>query len=126
MRKILVASHQHHCKLGLTICRYSFWWHWGEHIFGSCNIALENMPTSRMPCSDSEIPCTYLLIQYASFLSCTCLYNDSKWCLPSIVSPSSCTALLLWCFLLGILQRETWKSTLCIKFSHKRRVGLYT
>ena len=28
-----------------------------------------------------------------------CSNNNSKWCLPSFVSPSSCTVLLLWCFL---------------------------
>ena len=33
-------------------------------------------------------------------LSCTCLIcNNSKWCLLSFVSPSSCTVLLLHCFL---------------------------
>ena len=37
-----------------------------------------------------------------AFLSCTCLSNNSKWCLHSFVSPSPCTALLLWCFLLNI------------------------
>ena len=45
-------------------------------------------------CSDSAMP----------LLSCTCLCNNSKWCLavPSFVSPSSCTVLLLRCFLLNI------------------------
>ena len=33
---------------------------------------------------------------------CSCLCNNSKWCLPSFVSPSSCTVLLLCCFLLNI------------------------
>ena len=37
-----------------------------------------------------------------SLLSCACLYNNSKWYLSSFVSPSSCTVLLLWCFLLNI------------------------
>ena len=36
------------------------------------------------------------------FLSCTCLSNNSKLCLPSFVSHSSCRALLLLCFLLNI------------------------
>ena len=43
-------------------------------------------------CSDSAMP----------LLSCACLCNNSKWCLPSFVSPSSCTVLFLHCFLLNI------------------------
>ena len=43
-------------------------------------------------CSDSAM----------SLLSCACLCNNSKWCLLSFVSPSSCTVLLLCCFLLNI------------------------
>ena len=43
-------------------------------------------------CSDSVMP----------LLLCACLCNNSKWCLPSFVSPSSCTVLLLHCFLLNI------------------------
>ena len=30
------------------------------------------------------------------------LYNSNKQCLPSFVSPPSCTVLFLWCFLLSI------------------------
>ena len=36
---------------------------------------------------------TYALFMYA------CSNTNCKWCLPSFVSPSSCTVLLLWCFL---------------------------
>ena len=43
-------------------------------------------------CSDSAMP----------LLSCACLCTNSKWCLPSFVSPSYCTVLLLHCFLLNI------------------------
>ena len=43
-------------------------------------------------CSDSSMP----------LLPCTCLLNNSKWCLASFVSHSSCTVLLLRCFLLNI------------------------
>ena len=36
------------------------------------------------------------------FLSCAWWCSNSKWCLPSIVSASSYTVLLLWSFLLNI------------------------
>ena len=72
----------------------------GGDIFESCDISLENMPTSHAvsvalviyTCSDSAMP----------LLSCAYLCNNSKLCLPSFVSPSSCTVLLLGCFLLNI------------------------
>ena len=35
-------------------------------------------------------------------LSSAGLCNSSKWCLPSLVSPSSCTILLLWCKVMHI------------------------
>ena len=52
--------------------------------------------------------------KYESFKTCACIYvlnrtcnallslacNDSKWCLPSLVSPSSCKVLSFQCFLL--------------------------
>ena len=40
----------------------------------------------------------------ASFVMCfNCLWNNRKWCLLSFVSPtSSCTVLILWCFLLNV------------------------
>ena len=73
----------------------------GGCIFESCDISLENTPTSHAvslvlvicTCSDSALP----------LLSCACFTDNSKWCLPSFVSPSSCTVLLLRCFLLNIL-----------------------
>ena len=34
---------------------------------------------------------------FSPFLSCACLCNNTKWCLPSFVSPSSCIVLLLCC-----------------------------
>ena len=43
--------------------------------------------------------CNHAVFCNAS-LSCSCLCNNSKWCLSSSVSRSSCTVLLLWCFLL--------------------------
>ena len=60
----------------------------------SCDISLQNMPTSHTvslalfiyACCDSAI----------LLLSCACLCNNSKWCLPSFVSPSSYT--VLQCF----------------------------
>ena len=39
---------------------------------------------------------------FKAFLSCGWLCNNSKWCLPLFVSPSSYTALLFWCFLLNM------------------------
>ena len=77
----------------------------GGHIFESCDISLENTPTLHAvslaldicACSDSAMP----------LLSCACLCNNSKWCLPSFVSPSSCTVLLLGCFLLNITACST-------------------
>ena len=61
----------------------------GGCIFESCDISLENMPTSHAvslalvvcTCSDSAMP----------LLSCTCLRNNSIG-----------ARLLLWCFLLNI------------------------
>ena len=58
-------------------------------------ISLENSPISHAvslalfvcACSDSAMP----------FLSCASLCNNSKWCLPSFASPSSCNVLLLQC-----------------------------
>ena len=67
---------------------------WG--IFESCDISLENTPTSH-----AVSPALFMYSDSTMLiLSCAWLYNNSKWCLPSIVSPSSCTLLLLWCFLL--------------------------
>ena len=45
--------------------------------------------------------CTPAVILQCLFLSCTCLCNNNKWCLPSFVSPSPCTVLLLQYFLLN-------------------------
>ena len=44
---------------------------------------------------------SYVCMQWSpnASLSCAWLCNNSKRCLPSFVSPSSCTALLLRCFL---------------------------
>ena len=54
-----------------------------------------------------------------ALLSSACLHNNSKWCRPSLVSPSSCTVLLLqWVYF-----RE--KSTLCNKFTQNREVDLF-
>ena len=72
----------------------------GGRIFESCDISLENTLTSHAvslalviwTCSDSAMP----------LLSCACLRNNSKSCLPSFVSSFPCTALLLLCFLLNI------------------------
>ena len=68
-------------------------------------------------------------------LSCACLCNNSNWCLP-FVSPSSCTVLLLWCFLLNItacsycgINRWAYlqeKATLCNNFIQKREVGIFS
>ena len=65
---------------------------------GGCifEMSLQNMPTSRAvslalfmyACCDSAMP----------LLSCACLCNNSKWCLPSFVSPSSYT--VLQCYLI--------------------------
>ena len=68
--------------------------------FESCDISQENIPILHTvslalfmcACSDFAMP----------LLSCTCLCNNSKLCLPSFVSPSSATVLLLRCFLLNI------------------------
>ena len=73
----------------------------GGRIFESCDISLENTPTTHAvslalvicACSDSAMP----------LLSCACLLNNSKWCLPSFVSPSCTVLLLLLCSLLNIL-----------------------
>ena len=58
--------------------------------FSSCYISLENCYSLALfmyTCSDPAMSLS---------LSCTCL---CKWCLPSFVSPSSCTVLLLRRFL---------------------------
>ena len=55
-----------------------------------------------------------------------CLCNNSKWCLPSIVSPSSCT-MLLQCFLLSITaftRAYIGGGTLCNIFTRKRGLAL--
>ena len=62
-------------------------------------------------CSDSAMP----------LLSRTCLCNNSKWCLPSFVSPSSYIVLLLQHKWVGVL-----KNTLCNHFIKKRGVGLFS
>ena len=75
--------------------------------------------------------CNHAVFCNAS-LSCSCLCNNSKWCLSSSVSRSSCTVLLLWCFLLHnpmyyIINRWAYfweKSILCNNFI-QRRVGLF-
>ena len=58
------------------------------------------------------------------------LCNNSIWCPPSIVIPSSCSLLLLWCFLLTVycgINRCFWgKITLCNTFIQKRGVDLYS
>ena len=46
--------------------------------------------------------CRHAVILQCLFCHRACLCNNSKWCLPSFVSPSSYTVLLLWCFLLNI------------------------
>ena len=61
------------------------------------------------------IPHTHLVSPYrymhAAILqclsSCICLCNNGKWCLPSFVRPSSCSALLFWCFLLNVTPYTT-------------------
>ena len=68
----------------------------GGCIFESCDISLENMPTSHAvslallmyPCSDFAMP----------LLLCTCLCNNSS----CLVSPSPLQVLLLRCFFLNI------------------------
>ena len=74
-------------------------------------------------CCDSSMP----------LLSCICLCNSSKWCLPSFVSPSSCTVLLLQCFLLSSMYCAIngWayfqvKSTLWNNFLQKRGMGVFS
>ena len=69
----------------------------GGHIFKSCDIIFRKYaPTVTVAqfvhvyaCSDSAMP----LLSHA----CLC-----KWCLSSFVSPSSCTLLLLWSFMLNM------------------------
>ena len=70
-----------------------------------------------------------------SFLSCACLHNNSKWCLPSLlVSP-----LAKWCFFHASCLHNSmyycinrWhtfkreKSTLCNNFIQKRGVSLFS
>ena len=70
----------------------------GGCIFESCNISLENTPTSH---TASLTQLMYTCCDFAMpLLSSACLCNNSKCCLASLVTPSSCTVLLLWCFLL--------------------------
>ena len=57
-------------------------------------------------------------------LSWACLLNNSKWCMPSYVSPSSYTVLLLWCFLLITMGGHTFKrKQLQSKQLHSKRGG---
>ena len=66
--------------------------------FESCDISLENTPTSHPASLLLLILCMPVMILRCLFC---CLCNNSPWSLPSFVSPFSCT-LLLWCFLLRI------------------------
>ena len=73
----------------------------GGCIFESCDISLENMPMQSHTVSPALVICT--CSDFAMpLLSCACLRNNSKSCLPSFVSSFPCTALLLLCFLLNI------------------------
>ena len=68
----------------------------GGRIFESCDISLKKTPTP-------HIVSLVLFVWHAMpFLSCPGLCSNSKWCLPSFVSPSSHTMLLPQCFLLNI------------------------
>ena len=60
-------------------------------IFRPIYVHMQTSINSMYTCGASVVP----------LLSCICLCNNSKWCLPSFVSPSSCSALLFWCFLHG-------------------------
>ena len=69
----------------------------GGHIIKSCDIGMHtwhavSLDLCMYACSDSAM----------LFLSCAWWCSNSKWCLPSIVSASSYTVLLLWSFLLNI------------------------
>ena len=80
-----------------------------------CDISIENMSTSyavrlalsKTTCIDSAMP----------LWSCACLYNNSKWCLPSVFSPSACTCYLnsAACLYKHELLRETFLQQLCSK-----------
>ena len=79
-----------------------------------CDTYLVNMPTSHVVslvmyacCGDSAMP----------LLSCASLCNNRKWCLPSLVSPSSCTVLLLWCFFSSLVPRPSLLFVLQFVFS---------
>ena len=62
-----------------------------ERIFESCEVPTSHAVSLALfmyACSDS-----------AMLFPCACL---CKWCLSSFVSPSSCSVLLLWCFLVDV------------------------
>ena len=63
---------------------------------------LKNTPTS-------HAVSLALLCMHAVMPLLSCISNSSKWCLPSLVSPSSCTVLLLAyitaCTVVGVLSR---------------------
>ena len=60
-------------------------------IFKSCDISLKNMPT--LHAVSLLYLCMHVVILQCFFLFHYCLWNNSKWCLSSFVSPSSCTLL---------------------------------
>ena len=87
------STHHHHIRLKKASNIYTgSEWHKHQNSF-------KNMPTShafslalfKYTCSDPAM----------LLLSCACLCNNSKWCLPSFFSPLY-TMLLLQCFLLNI------------------------
>ena len=96
----------------------------GGCIFESCDIFFENAPTScsqsalfMYSCSDSVVPLLYYVTESTisgpgrglgtrlyscsdsvmPLLSCTCLCNNSKWCLTSFYSPSFNSVLTCTC-----------------------------
>ena len=75
---------------------------WGGRIFKSCSIPLKKAT----PISHAISLALFIICSHAKILQCllsfACLCKNSKWQLPSFVSPSSCTVLLLWWFLLKI------------------------
>lgn len=95
--------------------------------FESCDISLENTPTSHPASLLLLILCMPVMILQCLFC---CLCNNSPWSLPSFVSPFSGTVLLLWCSWLnitmyyGILTFER-KAPFATNFIQNRGIGLF-
>ena len=71
----------------------------GRRIFENCDISLKNTPTSH------AVSLALVMFACMSLLPWICVCNNSKWCLPSFVCPSSCTVLLIqkrgWAYFWG-------------------------